>query len=184
MTRAAVTSALQALSTWPVSEALSGVSPGWGVPTVPAEIAGTPRSQGGRGGRGSRGRRGRGKGGRRGLRGYRRGRGYGYDDEDDSESDGGGYVEPEVAAPVSGVSKIVVEQIYGWRWPLSQKNRKMERCGAVPMKCDAGKAGAVMFPCKRAKNCVGLQGRGAAGKDAASGRPRAILRAGHCRAEP
>ena len=101
-------------------------SAGWGVPAAP-EVAGTPRARGGRG-RGGRGRRGRGKGGRRGGRGYRRGRGYSYDEDlEESDSDFGGYAEPELPAPATNVSKIVVEQIYGWRWPLSEQEKAVER---------------------------------------------------------
>ena len=100
-------------------------SAGWGVPAAP-EVVGTPRARGGRG-RGGRGRRGRGKGGRRGGRGYRRGRGYSYDEDlEESDSDFG-YAEPELPAPTTNASKIVVEQIYGWRWPLSEQEKAVER---------------------------------------------------------
>ena len=103
---------------------------------MPVEAGGTPRARGGRSGRGSRGRRGRGKGGRRGTRGYRRGRGYGYDDDEESESDGnGGYGEAEAPSTAQGVSKIVVEQIYGWRWPLSDKEKELDRCATVSNVC-------------------------------------------------
>lgn len=104
---------------------------GWGVSPVAVDAGGTPRARAGRSGRGGRGRRGRGKGGRRGTRGYRRGRGYGYDEEDESESDGGGYVEADAPPTAQGVSKIVVEQIYGWRWPLSEKEKELERSATL-----------------------------------------------------
>ncbi|KAK9823247.1 hypothetical protein WJX72_001331 [[Myrmecia] bisecta] len=102
---------------------LSDSDGGWGVP-VQQDVAVTPRARGR--GRGGRGRRGRGRGGRRGRGrrgGYGRG-GLGYDDEgSDSELVGEG----EAALGGAPLTKIVVESIYGWRWPLSEKEKARER---------------------------------------------------------
>lgn len=85
------------------------------------EVVGPPRTRG----RGRGGRRGRGRG-----RGARRGRGRRSYMDDNSESDAD---EPEPlppaehGAPVSAIPKILVENIFGWRWPLSEQEKEQER---------------------------------------------------------
>ncbi len=101
---------------------------GWGPLHEPeAEAA---RARGGRG-RGLRGRRGRGRGARRGGgRGGRRGwRGDDDASDSDSEAAAAGDSGAGEGAPEPGPARIVVDALFGWRWPLSEAEKAQERCG-------------------------------------------------------
>ena len=100
--------------------------------TSRSRIAGRGRGANGRG-RGSRGGRGSVRGRGRGRSFARGGRGNGSGEfESDSEAD----AEADDAHPAAAPAlKILVDAILSWRWPLSEQEKQLERCGARISAC-------------------------------------------------